>query len=53
MAPEYGYLERFARKVGKFKICAGCDYELRRKGYLPISETKDLLPSGRVRTRKA
>jgi hypothetical protein len=53
MAPEYGYLEGFARKVGKYGICGGCDCELRRKRFLHISESQYLLPSGRVRTRKA
>jgi hypothetical protein len=52
MAPEYGSLERFARVVGKYRICAGCDYELRRKGFLHISETQWLLPSGQVRIKK-
>jgi len=53
MASEYGYMESFARRVGKHRICGGCDYELRRKRSLHISETQWLLPSGRVRTGKA
>jgi hypothetical protein len=51
MAPEWGYLESFARKVGRFSICGGCDYELRRKGFLHISETQYLLPSGKVKMK--
>jgi len=46
-------MESFARRVGKHRICGGCDYELRRKRSLHISETQWLLPSGRVRTGKA
>jgi hypothetical protein len=51
IAPEYGYLESFARKVGKYKICTRCDYELRRKGFLHLSESQYLYPSGHVRIR--
>jgi hypothetical protein len=51
MAPEYGFMEGFARKVGKYKICDWCNVELREKGSLHISESQYLLPSGRVRTR--
>jgi hypothetical protein len=50
MAPEYGFLEGFAGKVGKHSICGGCDHELRTKGFLHISETQWLLPSGKVKT---
>lgn len=52
MAPQYGSLESFARKVGKYNICTGCNYELGRKGFLHISETQWLLPSGRVKVKK-
>ena len=51
MAAAYGSLEAFARKVGIFTICTGCNYEINRKGFLHISETQYLLPSGRVRTK--
>lgn len=44
-------MESFARKVGKHRICTGCDYELRRKGFLHISESQYLLPPGRVEVR--
>jgi hypothetical protein len=48
MAPEWGYSESFARKVGKLRICASCDYELTNRKYLRISETHYLLASGKV-----
>lgn len=51
MAPEYGSLEGFARKVGKYQICGGCDCELKGKGFLHISETQYLFPSGKVKVR--
>jgi len=51
MARQYGYMEGFARKVGKYKICTSCDTELIVKGALRISASQLLLPSGRVRTR--
>jgi len=51
MARQYGYMEDFARKVGKYKICTSCDTELIAKGALRISESQLLLASGRVRTR--
>ena len=53
MAPEFGFRERFARKVGKYKICTGCDYEIRRKKFLHVSATQYLLPSGRVKIKSA
>jgi hypothetical protein len=51
MAPEWGYLEGFTRRVGRFNICGGCDYEIKHKGFLHISETQYLLPSGRVKIK--
>jgi hypothetical protein len=48
MGREWGYREGFARKVGKYKICNGCNYQLKRKGFLQISNTQYLLSSGRV-----
>jgi len=51
MAPEYDFLEGFARKVGKYSICGGCDYEIRNKGWLHITEVQYLFPSGRVKVR--
>jgi hypothetical protein len=51
MAPEYGFRESFARKVGKYSICTNCDYELRHKGFLRISESQILLSTGRVRIK--
>ncbi len=51
MAPEHGYMEGFARKVGKYNICGGCDYGLKTKGFLHISESQYLLPSGRVKVK--
>jgi hypothetical protein len=51
IAPEYGYLESFGRKVGKYRICSGCDYELRRTGVLHISPSQYLYPSGHVKTK--
>jgi hypothetical protein len=51
MAPAYGSLEGFARKVGIFSICTGCNYEINRKGFLHISETQYLMPSGRVKIK--
>jgi len=52
MAPEYGYMEGFARKVGKYKICDSCNAVLITKGSLHISASQYLLPSGRVRVEK-
>jgi hypothetical protein len=51
MAPEWGFLEGFAKKVGIYKICGGCYYELKRKGFLHLSESQYLLPSGRVKVK--
>jgi hypothetical protein len=51
MAPEHGYMEGFARKVGKYKICTSCDVELRNNGFLHISESQTLLSSGHVKTK--
>jgi len=51
MASEYGSLDRFARNIGKYKICDGCNREIKRKGYLHISESQYLLLSGRVKTQ--
>lgn len=51
MAPEYGY-ERFGRKVGKYRICASCDYELNKNKILHISDRQSLLPSGKVEIQK-
>ena len=51
MAPEYGYMESFGRKVGKYRICSGCDGELTRVGFLHISASQYLYPSGRVKTK--
>jgi hypothetical protein len=49
MAKEYGYMEGFARKVGKYEICDWCDMELKNKRCLHISEDELLLSSGRVK----
>jgi hypothetical protein len=49
MAPEYGYMEGFAKKVGKYKICDSCNAVLITNGYLHISASQLLLPSGRVK----
>ncbi len=51
MAKEDGYMEGFARKVGKYKICDCCNAELKAKGFLHISESQYLLPSGRVKVK--
>lgn len=49
IAPEYGYMERFARQVGRYRLCYHCSRELRRKKFLRISESLCLLPSGKVK----
>ena len=51
MAPEYGSLDKFARNIGKYKICDGCNAAMKRKGCLHISASQYLLPSGRVTTK--
>jgi hypothetical protein len=51
MAREHGYMEGFARKVGKYKICTSCDVELIDNECLHISESQTLLPSGQVKTK--
>lgn len=51
MAPEHGYMESFARKVGKYNICTSCDVELRKNGFLHISDSQALLPSGDVKIK--
>lgn len=55
IAPEYGYMDRPGRKVGKFVICTSCDYELGRKGELHISQgryDRYLMPDGTIRVEK-
>jgi hypothetical protein len=51
MAREHGYMEGFARQVGRYKICTSCDVELIDNERLRISESQTLLPSGRVETK--
>jgi len=51
MAREHGYMEGFARKVGKYKICTSCDVELIKNGVLHISGSQYLLPSGWVKVK--
>lgn len=52
MAREWGYLEGFARKVGKYRICDSCNVELKKNGFLHIAGGKYLLPSGRVKIKE-
>lgn len=52
MAPQYGYRYGFGRKVGKYKICDDCAYELNKKGYIRLSDEKILLASGSVKIIK-
>lgn len=47
----YGFLDSYAKTVGKLDICGHCNNELKEKGYLQVSEGRDnkyLLPSGEV-----
>ena len=55
MAPEFGYMSRPGKKVGKHEICDACEYELNKKGYLRISQGRGarfLMPDGRVKIEK-
>jgi hypothetical protein len=52
MAPDYGSLATFGRKVGRVNICGSCFQELRRKKYLHISEYQWLYPDGKISTSK-
>lgn len=45
-------MERRGTKIGKYEICGSCQVQLRKKGFLQISETQYLYPNGRVRVKK-
>jgi hypothetical protein len=49
MAPQYGSLIGFGKRIGKYDVCAWCVEEIVKKGYLHISETQYLYPSGQVK----
>jgi hypothetical protein len=49
MASQYGSLYGFARKLGQYRICTGCDDEIRNgRGFLIVSETQILPASGKM-----